>query len=99
MTDEPLVHICEVCGTEKVMTSEEAFNEGWDYPPRMGIFGVISPRTCETCPITGTLWWRLVVEKQPPSQDTLTEADLALVERIKGEPDSIKPEQTNKENQ
>ena len=31
-----LIHICEVCGKTEIMTPEEAFNYGWDYPPRMG---------------------------------------------------------------
>ncbi len=28
-----LIHICGICGKTKVMTPEQAFNEGWDYPP------------------------------------------------------------------
>lgn len=35
-------HICEVCGITKVMTPQEAFEEGWDYPPLMGSFGVVN---------------------------------------------------------
>ena len=31
-----LMHICEVCGKTEILTSEESFNAGWDYPPRMG---------------------------------------------------------------
>lgn len=88
--DEPLVHICEVCGTEKVMTSDEAFEDGWDYPPRMGAFGVLSARTCGNCPINRTLWWRLAVDKVDPS--TLTAADVALVERVQNEPQSLLPQ-------
>ena len=34
--DKKLIHICEVCGKTEILTPEEAFNEGWDYPPRMG---------------------------------------------------------------
>ena len=41
------------------MTPQEAFDQGWDYPPRMGIYGVISPRTCGKCSITDTVWWKL----------------------------------------
>lgn len=33
-----LIHICEVCGKTEILTPEEAFNDGWDYPPRMGGF-------------------------------------------------------------
>ena len=36
-----LRHVCEVCGTEETLTEEEAFEKGWDYPPRMGTFGVV----------------------------------------------------------
>lgn len=31
--DKKLIHICEVCGKTVILTLEEAFNEGWDYPP------------------------------------------------------------------
>ena len=40
MMDKKLIHICEVCGKTEIMTPEEAFNDGWDYPPRMGPFGL-----------------------------------------------------------
>ena len=30
-----LRHICEVCGKEEILTPEEAFEKGWDYPPMM----------------------------------------------------------------
>lgn len=83
---EPLYrHICEVCGTTEVLTSEAAFQAGWDYPPRMGAFGIVSPRTCGSCLIDGTLWWRL-------TQNTnyeLTESDRQLLARINAEPESI----------
>ena len=36
-----LIHICEVCGKTEILTPEEAFNDGWDYPPRMGGFGIV----------------------------------------------------------
>lgn len=39
--DGKLIHICEVCGKTEILTPEEAFNEGWDYPPRMGSFGIV----------------------------------------------------------
>lgn len=38
--DRKLIHICEVCGKTEIMTPEAAFNDGWDYPPRMGPFGL-----------------------------------------------------------
>ena len=47
--DKKLIHICEVCGKTEILTPKEAFNEGWDYPPRMGGFGIAGPRTCGDC--------------------------------------------------
>lgn len=85
---EALRHICEACGVEKVMTPEQAYSEGWDYPPKMFPFGVLSPRTCGNCTIDKTLWWRLVTEGLDPKD--LTEADLALIERVNNEPESIR---------
>lgn len=52
-------HRCEVCGTTALLTPDEAFDSGWDYPPRMGMWGVISPRTCGHCSIADTLWWAI----------------------------------------
>jgi len=49
-----LRHICEVCGTHKILSADRAYNEGWDYPPNMGKFKTVSPRTCGSCLITGT---------------------------------------------
>ena len=31
-----LKHICEVCGCEEVLDSDEAFELGWDYPLEWG---------------------------------------------------------------
>lgn len=56
-----LRHVCEVCGKDEVLDVEQAFNEGWDYPPKFCDFKVISPRTCGSCGINQTLWWDLVV--------------------------------------
>ena len=33
--------ICEICGTEKWLTPQEGFAEGWDYAPRMYPFKVM----------------------------------------------------------
>lgn len=55
-------HWCEVCGTTEVLTSEEAFNAGWDYPPHIGEWGVLSQRTCPQCPMTSTIWWAVVID-------------------------------------
>lgn len=82
-----LRHICEVCGKEKILTPEQAHDQGWDYPPKMGQFKIISPRTCGSCGINGTLWWALMVElKQSVDLD---EKQLETLNRILQEPESI----------
>ena len=48
--DKKLIHICEVCGKTEILTPEEAFNEGWDYPPRMGDFGIVLFSTLNDAP-------------------------------------------------
>ena len=84
-----LIHICEVCGKTEILTPEEAFNEGWDYPPRMGGFGIVGPRTCGECPINLTVWWALVSEKKRVSE--LSQKQRETIKRIQGEPESIMP--------
>lgn len=88
----PLRHICEVCGKDEILTPEEAFSAGWDYPPRMGSFGVISPRTCGSCGVESTVWWALAMENK--AGDELTEAQMDTIVRIQSEPQSIIPEQS-----
>lgn len=82
-----LRHICENCGKTEDLTSEEGFDAGWDYPPRMGSFGIISPRTCGDCGIQTTVWWALVTEKKEVKD--LTPEQMATVVRIQNEPESI----------
>lgn len=92
--DTKLIHICEVCGENKIMTPKEALDEGWDYPPGIGVFGLISPRTCSKHPITDTLYWRLINHKgEEPFVPT--EEDRVLVTRIQGEPATIDPSRLN----
>lgn len=43
-TETRLRHICEVCGTDEILTVAEAMAVGWDHPPGMSDFGVIGPR-------------------------------------------------------
>lgn len=88
-SERPLVHICEVCDRTETLMPSMAFEDGWDYPPRMGNFGVASPRTCPDCPITSTLWWAVVMDKQQP-QD-LSDRHRATESRIAGEPETILP--------
>lgn len=82
-----LNHVCEVCGKAEILDSQEAFEKGWDYPPIMGQFGVISPRTCESCSIDKTLWWAIMCERTP--LDRLNERYIATLLRIINEPKSI----------
>ncbi|TXI56048.1 hypothetical protein [Mycolicibacterium mageritense] len=82
-----LRHVCEVCGVEEILTPEAGFEAGWDYPPKMGIFGIIGPRTCPNCPVNQTVWWALTADGYTP--DMLNRQQLAIIERICGEPESI----------
>lgn len=61
----PFSHKCEVCNKEEILTPEEAFEQGWDYPPKMGTFGIVSPRTCGDCGIESTVWWEITVNHTP----------------------------------
>ncbi|RUS44586.1 hypothetical protein [Cohnella sp. AR92] len=79
-----LRHICEVCGKEEILTPDQAHEQGWDYPPMMGQFKMISPRTCGSCPIDRTLWWAIQIGED------LSEKQHQTLERILNEPDSIK---------
>lgn len=76
---EKILHWCEVCDTEAELTSEEAFSQGWDFPPNFGAFGVISQRTCPNCYLTQTAWFALTFDKP------LTERHRKTIERIKKE--------------
>lgn len=80
-------HICEVCGVEEILTEGEAFNLGWDYPPRIGRFGVVGPRCCPWCPNVETVWWAIAIDGY--TEDMLTEAQHATIRRIVGEPESV----------
>ena len=74
------VYVCEVCGKTETLTEEEAYNEGWDYPPFMGTYGVLSARTCPDCPIEKTLWYRSLTGSA--TLENLTKKDKDLLTRI-----------------
>ena len=84
---EKFLHVCEVCGKSEILSPQEAFDAGWDYPPRMGSFGVLSPRTCGNCAMTDTLYWKLTTGEK--SGEDLTENQLETIHRIMGEPESL----------
>lgn len=82
-----LRHICEVCGKDEILTADEAYERGWDYPPKMGTFGIVSPRTCPDCPVTATVWYALVVDHI--GMDMITPEQRLTLERIIGEPETV----------
>ena len=84
-----LRHICENCGKEEIISVNEAYNRGWDYPPQMGSFKVISPRTCGDCGIKTTLWWEITMNKTPIEK--LSSKHMQTLQRIMAEPESIIP--------
>jgi len=81
--DVPFDHICEVCGKTESLTPAQAYDAGWDYPPQMGEWGVVSPRTCQRCGMDATVWWALTTDKKTVSD--LTPEQLATVARIRDE--------------
>lgn len=63
MTTRVNTYECEGCGAVFNGTAEEAFDEGWDTPERF-----LSHCTCPTCPMTCTIWWKVVIDKQAPTE-------------------------------
>lgn len=88
-----LRHICEVCGRDEILTPAAAYEAGWDYPPRMGAFGVIGPRCCPSCPNDKTVWWALTMDGY--TDDMLSESQQLTVARILAEPASITVPETD----
>ncbi|SKH67007.1 hypothetical protein [Mycobacteroides abscessus] len=88
MNETALQHICEVCGKQAILTPSQAYEAGWDYPPCMGEFAVISPRVCPICPSTSTVWWAVAVDGL--ALDMLSQRQRATLERILGEPGTIR---------
>lgn len=88
-------HYCEVCGKKEYMTAKEAFDAGWDYPPDMGYFGLLGPRTCGDCLLKDTLFWKIHTEGGLPIvlEDCLSPEELIVWRRIKGEPESLLTEE------
>ncbi len=86
-SDTKFIHICEKCGKEQILTPQEGFDLGWDYPPKMYAFKVISPRTCGNCGIEHTVWWDICLEHK--KFEELTEEQHKTIARILQEPESI----------
>ncbi len=85
MNTRPFWHYCEVCGKKEFITAQEAFESGWDYPPQIGYFGILSPRKCGDHAITETLYWKAVTS----GLQDLTDEESDTLRRIEGEPESL----------
>ena len=88
-------HYCEVCGRKEYITAEEAFDDGWDYPPNIGFFGLLGPRTCGDCRMADTLYWKIQTGGGLPIvlEGELSPEELITWRRIKGEPESLLEEE------
>jgi hypothetical protein len=53
---------CETCTRVDETTEQQAYEAGWDYPPFIGIWGVVSPRTCPNCLIDTTAYWFILTQ-------------------------------------
>lgn len=91
MNTRPFWHYCEVCGRKEFITAEDAYDSGWDYPPQIGHFGLLSPRTCGNCSIADTLYMKINAPGRVPIavESELTSAELITWRRIKAEPESL----------
>ncbi|MCM1181457.1 MAG: ATP-binding protein [Clostridium sp.] len=90
MNTRPFWHYCEVCGKKEFITAQDAFDSGWDYPPNMGHFGSLGSRTCGSCLMKDTLFWKVQQQALPiVSENTLTPEELITWRRIKAEPESL----------
>ncbi len=96
MNTRPFWHYCEICGRKEFITAGDAFDSGWDYPPRMGRFGMLSPRTCGDCSMAGTLYLKINSPGRLPIvlENELTPEELITWRRIKAEPESLLVEET-----
>lgn len=92
----PFWHYCSGCGAKQLLSSREAFEAGWDYPGKPGIyetapdygFGMIFPRTCPSCGIDKSLYWRMFVQSNEKASAT-EEETTAIFRRIAAEPFSL----------
>lgn len=90
MNTRPFWHYCEVCGKKEFITAQQAFVDGWDYPPTFGPFRMLFQRTCRNCTMENTLYMKVMKQKIPiVMEDTLTPEELRTWRRIKAEPESL----------
>ena len=78
-TTEKREYHCEGCGLKETLTQREAFEKGWDYPPFLGTWGIVSPRTCGNCGIDTTAYWAIITKAE------ITEKHLNTIRRIQAE--------------
>ncbi len=89
-------HYCEVCQKKELLTAAEAYSKGWDYPPSIGVFGVLSPRTCGSCSMADTIYMKLLTGEI--QMNNLTEKQMETIARIKGEPLTLIPPEDENNN-
>lgn len=75
--------VCEVDGFTAHLTNQEAFDAGWDYPPFIGDWGIIAPRTCPDHGMEDSAWWAIQTGQElTPTQRAFCES-VAAEEREK----------------
>ena len=91
MNERPFWHYCEVCRKKEFITAKNSFDNGWDYPPNMGHFGLLGPRTCGSCLLKDTLFWKVNTSGYIPIvvEGELSPEELVTWRRIKAEPESL----------
>lgn len=79
-------YLCETCGREDELTEAEAYRIGWDYPPFIGVWGIVSPRTCPNCLIDTTAYWFLM-NRKAEDPEPIPERHMNTLKRIMAEPE------------
>ena len=89
LTNETKIeYVCEVCDKTETLTEAEAVSGGWDYPPFIGAWVIISPRTCGDCGIQDTLWWVLMMDGVKDEAD-LSDRHKETLQRILSETEGV----------
>lgn len=94
---ERYLHVCDHCGKREILSSKEAFDQGWDYPGPDGIykdapnfgFGMLLPRTCGNCSIADSFCWKVVNGGEGKKDTETDQAFKEMLERVKNEPWSL----------
>jgi len=83
----PHLHICDGCGAEELLTTEDAYQKGWDYPPMCGPWGTLAARTCPNCGVQTSAWWSLAVDGKSFAE--LSEHHQNTVRRVRAEAEEL----------